>query len=212
MKMECDYLNGWIKKRSHTQKFHPKVVNPRDIAGERQKKKKKKNCGGSDWGSVVLVWHSSCDLLTLSWKSKGCWATFPLTKCLISCFLSVVQFPYIPQTSRANRWCLPMTVSKGKVSRVFLCVSMVLIGTKVKTKWRYCNPKFPAAIRNVLNLLFVLLCHVGGQGVRNLPSEQQRQASLLPPPPPPVGRVATKVPISESMVWTNVGEESLFSI
>ena len=33
-KTECDYLNGWIKKRSHTQKSHPKVVNPRDIAGE----------------------------------------------------------------------------------------------------------------------------------------------------------------------------------
>ena len=43
-KTECDYLNGWIKKRSHTQKSHPKVVNPRDIAGERKKKKKKKNC------------------------------------------------------------------------------------------------------------------------------------------------------------------------
>ena len=42
-KTECDYLNGWIKKRSHTQKSHPKVVNPRDIAGERKKKKKKKN-------------------------------------------------------------------------------------------------------------------------------------------------------------------------
>ena len=39
-KTECDYLNGWIKKRSHTQKSHPKVVNPRDIAGERKKKKK----------------------------------------------------------------------------------------------------------------------------------------------------------------------------
>ena len=36
-KTECDYLNGWIKKRSHTQKSHPKVVNPRDIAGERKK-------------------------------------------------------------------------------------------------------------------------------------------------------------------------------
>ena len=41
-KTECDYLNGWIKKRSHTQKSHPKMVNPRDIAGERKKKKKKK--------------------------------------------------------------------------------------------------------------------------------------------------------------------------
>ena len=39
-KTECDYLNGWIKKRSHTQKSHPKVVNPRDIAGERKIKKK----------------------------------------------------------------------------------------------------------------------------------------------------------------------------
>ena len=45
-KTECDYLNGWIKKQSHTQKSHPKVVNPRDIAGERQKnnnQKQKKN-------------------------------------------------------------------------------------------------------------------------------------------------------------------------
>ena len=40
MKMECDYLNGWIKKRSHTQNSHPKVVNPRDVAGERTKNKK----------------------------------------------------------------------------------------------------------------------------------------------------------------------------
>ena len=40
-KTECDYLNGWIKKQSHMQKSHPKVVNPRDIAGERTKKKKK---------------------------------------------------------------------------------------------------------------------------------------------------------------------------
>ena len=41
-KTECDYLNGWIQKRSHMQKSHPKVVNPRDKAGERKKKKKKK--------------------------------------------------------------------------------------------------------------------------------------------------------------------------
>ena len=49
-KTECDYLNGWIKKQSHTQKSHPKVVNPRDIPGERnppppppKKKKTPKN-------------------------------------------------------------------------------------------------------------------------------------------------------------------------
>ena len=27
-KTECDYLNGWIKKRSHTQKSHPKWWTP----------------------------------------------------------------------------------------------------------------------------------------------------------------------------------------
>ena len=40
MKTECDYLNGWIKKRSHTQKSHPKLVNPRDIAGERRRRRR----------------------------------------------------------------------------------------------------------------------------------------------------------------------------
>ena len=34
MKTECDYLYGWNKKRSHTQKSHAqKKVNPRAIAG-----------------------------------------------------------------------------------------------------------------------------------------------------------------------------------
>ena len=51
-KSECDYLNGWIKKRSHTQKSHPKVVNPRDIAGERRKKKKKKE----RWMDIFWSW------------------------------------------------------------------------------------------------------------------------------------------------------------
>ena len=41
-KTECDYLNGWITKQSHTQKSHPKVVNPRDLAGERTHTQKKK--------------------------------------------------------------------------------------------------------------------------------------------------------------------------
>ena len=37
-KTECDYLNGWIKQRSHTQNISPKMVNPRDIAGERRRR------------------------------------------------------------------------------------------------------------------------------------------------------------------------------
>ena len=38
-KTECDYLNGWIKKWSHTQKSRPKMVNLRDIAGERRRRR-----------------------------------------------------------------------------------------------------------------------------------------------------------------------------
>ena len=33
MEVECDYLYGWIMKWSHTQKSQPKMVNPRDTAG-----------------------------------------------------------------------------------------------------------------------------------------------------------------------------------
>ena len=52
MKTECDYLNGWIKKRSHKQNISTKIVNPRDIAGNAEEvnprhiagtQKKKKN-------------------------------------------------------------------------------------------------------------------------------------------------------------------------
>ena len=38
MKTECDYLNGWIKER----KISPKMVNPKDVAGERRSRIKNK--------------------------------------------------------------------------------------------------------------------------------------------------------------------------
>ena len=41
-KTECDYLNGWIKKRSHTQKISPKSGEPQRYSWGTQKKKKKK--------------------------------------------------------------------------------------------------------------------------------------------------------------------------
>ena len=66
-KTECDYLNGWIKKRSHTQKSHPKVVNPRDIAGERKKKKKKRKKG--HW-SIGVIYVSVWPCLS-SWPTVG---------------------------------------------------------------------------------------------------------------------------------------------
>ena len=37
MKTECDYLNGWIKKKVVTYaEISPKMVNPKDTAGERR--------------------------------------------------------------------------------------------------------------------------------------------------------------------------------
>ena len=33
MKMDCDYLNGWIEKKITYANISPKLVNPRDIAG-----------------------------------------------------------------------------------------------------------------------------------------------------------------------------------
>ena len=41
-KTECDYLNGWIKKRSHTQKSHPKWWTPEIQLGNGKKNNNKK--------------------------------------------------------------------------------------------------------------------------------------------------------------------------
>ena len=37
MKTECDYHYGWIKKTVTYAKIWPKMVNPRDIAGNAEK-------------------------------------------------------------------------------------------------------------------------------------------------------------------------------
>ena len=47
-KMECDCLSGWIKKNSVTYaKISPKMVNPRDVAGECRRRKK-------DWSQHMV--------------------------------------------------------------------------------------------------------------------------------------------------------------
>ena len=59
MKMECDYLNGWKKgqnqKRSHTQKISPKMVNPRDIAGNAEEEKDEREAILSDFQTEIVV-------------------------------------------------------------------------------------------------------------------------------------------------------------
>ena len=46
-----------LKKRSPTQKSHPKVVNPRDIPGERKKKKNNKTNKLCNLSQETLLWH-----------------------------------------------------------------------------------------------------------------------------------------------------------
>ena len=41
MKMECDYLYGWTKKTVTYAKISPKLVNPRDIAGNAEEEEEK---------------------------------------------------------------------------------------------------------------------------------------------------------------------------
>ena len=60
MKTERDYLNGWIKNWSHTQKFHPKWWTP-EIWG-RQKKKK---CVSVQHYHNCLVTYSVLTLTTV---------------------------------------------------------------------------------------------------------------------------------------------------
>ena len=59
MRTECDYLSGWIEKRSYTQKSHPKVVNPRDTAGERKKNQKKNQNNWVLRVKLLLSWFST---------------------------------------------------------------------------------------------------------------------------------------------------------
>ena len=60
-KMGCDYLNGWIKKQ-YT-KISPKMVNPRDPAGnaeEKEEKELKQPVHSSVIEMAFLLWQALC--------------------------------------------------------------------------------------------------------------------------------------------------------
>ena len=54
-KTECDYLNGWIKKRSHTQKISPKSGEPQRYSWGTQNKKQKQKKNPHSIKSVSRV-------------------------------------------------------------------------------------------------------------------------------------------------------------
>ena len=49
MKMECDYLYGWIKTPTYA-KISPKMVNPRDIAGNAEEGEPRDIAGNAEEG------------------------------------------------------------------------------------------------------------------------------------------------------------------
>ena len=56
-----------LKKRSHTQKSHPKVVNPRDIAGERKKNKTKTKQQQQQQQQQLTISRLSHSTASLAW-------------------------------------------------------------------------------------------------------------------------------------------------
>ena len=105
-KTECDYLNGWIKKRSHTQESHPKMVYPRDLARERRRSSPRstvlfpQSCSHSLVPTVLfLLFPQSCSVVLFpqscshSLVPTVLFLLFPqsCSSCSQSC--SVVLFP-----------------------------------------------------------------------------------------------------------------------
>ena len=72
MKTECDYLCGWIKKWSHMQKSHQKMVNPTDIAwNSEEEEKKPMNLLKINVISTLSEWKGELSLhnVRLNWRA-----------------------------------------------------------------------------------------------------------------------------------------------
>ena len=69
-KTKCDYLNGWIKKWSHICKNLTKMVKPRDIAGERRRRRNDWTGDGEGRRGCVISDLSLLRWLPHSWTIK----------------------------------------------------------------------------------------------------------------------------------------------
>ena len=171
---ECDYLNGWIKKPSHTQKSHLKVVNPRDIAGERKKKKKKKKKKGSkinfDSDSPTYTRTDThiqrCDLTCpqvqawpplhrrwgLAWPAPWWWCPRPAAG-LRSPPPASSSAPAPPGRPRCGRSGWQSTPPPGNIYNH--------IGSNlVPSRWRICVPRQSRIRTHVFNCWRILFCLV----------------------------------------------------
>ena len=87
--------------------------------------------------------------VTLSWRSKCSWVNSPVTRCVTSHFLSLVQFPYHPTNINNRQTVSSYDCFKGKsVTSLCVCDSLV-IWTEIQTKQSCCNGQCSASVRNV---------------------------------------------------------------
>ena len=160
MKTECDYLNGWIKKRSHTQKSHPKAVNPRDIAGERKRKKRKRFAVGLGSTHHYTLPANCLSFASDAWQDLKlslyqfylCWYVWPkvlrhplawsqilsqgVVCCLYNCFMCFIHRCHSDvegSNIQINRFFLKKERNKVLTS----CKKKV--GGLCKGRWKYLN-------------------------------------------------------------------------
>ena len=94
MKTEYDYLNGWIKKTITYTKISPKMMNPRDTAGERRRRRqchswKHINGKKKQWCPLhVNWWFGRLSALLCRWQWHCCalYCCFVLTGDSVSFF------------------------------------------------------------------------------------------------------------------------------
>ena len=162
-KTEYDYLNGWIKKRSHTQKSHPKVVNPRDIARECKKKKKKKkrtlslSVCRSVWGWLRVCASLLCVQLILH-CSPAVWLLLSWPGLDAIKYICVRRFVWAEEGGGGVRvfMCVCVCVCVCMRVRVYVCVCVCVCVKQPNTDY-----PFSIVIKGLCLCLYVVLFGAG---------------------------------------------------
>ena len=124
-KTECDYLNDWIKKWSHTQKSHPKRVNSKDVDGNAEEEEEEEE---EELRKLQVVYDTP-------WQVGNCVGS--VSDCpwqVGNCVSSVWHYPWQVGSCVSSVWHCPWQVGN--------CVSSVWhypwqVGSCVSSVWHY---------------------------------------------------------------------------
>ena len=100
----CTQPNGWIQKRSHTQKSHPKMVNPRDIAAERRRRRKSLLYITADRHAWVYVTSRMKDGIKLRTRIEMGWLPARGPRCCLGSQTDLFNWPRIDLGSERTDW------------------------------------------------------------------------------------------------------------